>query len=157
MKKIQTLLLFLTLLLTTQCTNDNDFSDNSITFITSNEIPLVEGTLNGKKAYWIIDSGASYCVVDVNQSKKYEFTVIDDPQQVSIAGIGGVVSRKLAINIDAFIGGMEVDVDFKSQDLSSVQKAIMHNNGINVVGILGSDWFNKNKLIIDYSTNQLRK
>jgi hypothetical protein len=157
MKKV---IYILTLLIITSygCTKiDRDFTDNTVQFETVERVPIVQGTLNNKKVYYIIDSGASLSVLDESQSKTYKFNVFDNPDYGSGVGYGGIAKFKQALGVDAYIGGVKVNVIFRTQNLSILVDAIQRQNGIKIVGIVGCDWLKTNKIIIDFKDICLKK
>lgn len=129
---------------------DNSFEgDGKVDFITVNKVPVVEGTLNGKTAFFIVDSGASLSVLDDNQSEHFNFST--SKSNIAAAGYGGVASFGNAYDVKLTIGGKKFDTDFKSQDLSKIVDLIRENDGVEISGIVGSDIMKNYHFIIDYS------
>jgi len=154
------LIYILTLLIITSygCTKiDRDFTDNTVEFETVEKVPIVKGTLNNKIAYYIIDSGASISVLDESQSKDYGFGVYDNPEFGNGFGYGGVAKFKEAMGVNAYIGGVKINVAFKAQNLSLLSDNLKRQYGIKIVGIVGCDWLKTNEIIIDFKNNTLTK
>lgn len=129
---------------------DNSFEgDGKVDFITVNKVPVVEGTLNGKTAFFIVDSGASLSVLDDSQSDYFGFST--SKSNIAAAGYGGVASFGNAYDVKLTIGGKKFDTDFKSQDLSKIVDLIRENDGVEISGIVGSDIMKNYHFIIDYS------
>jgi hypothetical protein len=129
---------------------DNSFEDdNKINFVTVNKVPVVKGTLNGKEAFFIVDSGASVSVLDDSQSEYFDFSIF--PSDSEAAGYGGIAQFGEASEIDLFIGGKKFNTDFKTQDLSAIVELIRENDNIDISGIIGSDIMKTYHFIIDYS------
>lgn len=153
MKKIIASLLLMIFL---SCNNKNtkNFKDGSVEFISVDKIPIVVGTLNGKQAYFIMDSGASVSILDETQSKDYEFRVgTESPGEIS--GYGGNSSPKDTYDVNVEIGGVKFDGIYRSQDLTNIISVVKESTGLNVVGIVGSNIMKEIGLIIDYDTNSL--
>lgn len=139
------------------CERDRDFTDGSVKFISSNKVPIVQGEVNGQKVFWIIDTGASYSILDVSLSNTLDFKLEVSSSQDEIAGVGGVVFPQSTSQVRAKLGGVELDITFKAQDLSAVRRAIQNTTGINIAGVLGSDWMTRNDIIVDYKYQEIRR
>lgn len=132
--------------------NTAEFSDGILGYQAVNNVPLVKGTLNGKLAYFIIDSGSSLSMLDEKQIEEYEFTIVVDVSNNQVAGIGGMLSAPHTVSdAKVTIGGIEVVADFKAQDLQAMTRSIKTHAGFDVVGIVGSDWLANNNLVINYA------
>lgn len=129
---------------------DNSFEgDGKVDFVTVNKVPVVQGTINGKEAFFIVDSGASLSVLDDNQANYFEFST--KSSNIAAAGYGGVASFGEAYKVNLTIGGKKFDTDFKSQDLSKIVDLIREDEGIEISGIIGSDIMKDYHFIIDYA------
>jgi len=142
--------LFISVLFISCQAQDNSFEgDGKVDFIAVSKVPVVEGTINGKKAFYIVDSGASLSVLDDNQSEYFDFST--SKSNMAAAGYGGVASFGNAYDVKLTIGGKKFDTDFKSQDLSKIIDLIRENDGVEISGIIGSDIMKDYHFIIDYS------
>ena len=136
--------------------SDHNFKDGKVTFVSVEKTPIVKGTLNGKEAYFIIDSGASISVLDDNQADDYLFTL--GYSEGDISGYGGQSSPRSTSEVDINIGGVDFSFRlglYRSQDIQNVVDAIKENGGIEIVGIIGSNVMKDLGIIIDYSSNAL--
>jgi hypothetical protein len=142
-------LLCIVITLLMSCKADRDLPPGQIPFRLINNIPVVEGSLNGKKVSFIVDSGASISVLDISQQKRFKFNTYD--QGSSAIGYGGVANFKEVLGADLVLGdSIAVSANFRAQDLSTLVSAIKTHEGINIAGILGSDVWNKLDAIIDF-------
>jgi hypothetical protein len=137
-----------------QKTEPTNFSGGQVLFVTVDKVPVVKGTLNGKEAYFIIDSGASISILDRAQVGKYKFQ-IGDTMNGSISGYGGESSPNEANNINLIIGDVKFDGKYRTQDISNIVSSIQSSSGIKIVGIIGSNVMKKKGIIIDYDNNSL--
>jgi len=114
-----------------------------------NDMLLIDVLLNDNKAKLLIDTGASKCILDINKSEQYGFKYIPFLTNKYI-GIGGLTDIYVIYdyNIDLF------HVSFVGADLSDINE-YFKKDGYLIVGIIGSDFLNKNGAIIDYRTNKL--
>lgn len=149
-------LLWILLLVGVSCTPlDKDFTDGKVEFVAAQKVPIVEGTINGKKALFIIDTGASMSVLDYSQEDHYDFQSYESMD--AAVGYGGVASFRDASHVQGDIGGVPLNIHFKTQDLSVIVGVIQRFSSIKVAGVVGSDWLKRNKIVIDYSNSELRR
>lgn len=146
--KIITLLL---LLFVTSC-NNKPSTPNEVKFNTYNNIPVVQGTINGKKANFIIDSGASLTIVNNEFKDKYGFG--ESKLDLTIEGINGGSTQVLsgAYNCEIKLNDIKINTVIVSQNISSLSRVFRTNNGIEINGIIGSDVFTTELVKIDYDT-----
>jgi hypothetical protein len=129
-------------------------SEREIPFYDNSKVPIIEGILNGKKAYFIVDSGASISILDVNQSKEYFFDCLD--LESTVLGFGGKSTYYTLSNVNVDLKLIPTITEFKGNDLKLLVKTIDKHSGVKIVGILGSDIFKKNGIQIDYFTNSIK-
>ena len=131
---------------------DTSFTgDKKIEFFTVNNIPIVEGQINSKAVYFIVDSGASLSVLDKNQSSNLKFFTV--PSEESAAGYSGIAVFDEAHNVKVALGDLPIKTKFRAQDMSAIVELIREHEGIHVSGILGSDVWRKLGAVIDYQNN----
>lgn len=112
--------------------------------------PVVLLTLNGKPAYFLLDTGANETLLDASDSKAYSFVQL--PYGRMGVGIGGysISSYVDGANITVEKGGL-LKGDYTAQDLSRVFSGYETLTGRNLVGIIGNDILKGHNVIIDYS------
>jgi len=129
-------------------------SEREIPFYNNSKVPIIEGILNGKKAYFIVDSGASISILDINQSREYSFNCLD--LENTVVGFGGKSTYYTLSNVNVDLKLIPTISEFKGNDLKLLVKTIDKHTNVKIVGILGSDIFKKNEIQIDYFTNSIR-
>lgn len=100
----------------------------------SNKRLIVEGTLNDKVAYFLIDTGASVGLIDDTQVKKYNLSV-GRKYGGTLVGAGGTMYDVRYCNTFANVGGKTIP-QFLLTDIEGVVKSIKHETGIEIVGII---------------------
>lgn len=97
--------------------------------------PIVECTINGKAANFLLDTGASVAFIDrefigeygIEQGKKYNGTLV---------GVGGAMRGVRYCNTFVTLpNGREV-AQFLLADISGVRASIKEETGIDIVGII---------------------
>jgi hypothetical protein len=123
---------------------------DQIKFITVGSIPVVEGRINGKKAFFVVDTGASISILDEACAKRFGFTAIASLDRIVI-GLGGESRINDASNCLVELGPLKIDqVSFRTKRLGSFVAAIRRDAHIEVSGIIGADVFNHYKININY-------
>jgi len=146
MKKISIFILLLLLIGCSSKEKDNiSYFQNPSNVV---KIPVIEKVVEGQKLSFIIDSGANMSIIDsIWYSSNENLFEHDSEINILLTGISGVVSTKSKVIYTEIDGNYVV---FTTSDLSPVI-INLRRQGYNVVGILGSDYFQDNNLIIDYN------
>jgi len=95
---------------------------------------IVEGRVNDKTAYFLIDTGASVGLIDDTQVKKYKLEV-GRRYNGTLVGAGGTMYDVRYCNTFANVGGKTIP-QFLLADIESVVSSIKHETGIEIVGII---------------------
>ncbi len=121
----------------------------------NNNLPFVMVKIKGKDALMLLDTGSSSSLIDINQLRSYGLTsmIISN---ASFSGIGGSTQMSDVTNVNSIqIGKKEYAVNFLAADLRSVRTLILNGVDVSITGILGSDFFEYHKVMIDYNRNTL--
>lgn len=112
---------------------------------------FVNVILNGLPAKLLIDTGASKSLLDITKANEYgfEYSLLIKDQYI---GLGGF--QDMHIVYDYHIE--EFFTPFLGTDLSEITSYFM-DEGINIVGVLGSDFLDTHKVIIDFRKNLMYK
>lgn len=116
------------------------------------DLLFVSAKINGISAIFLMDTGATLSVLDINQLGDYYLT--SDVSQGDFSGIGGSNELySLSSTTYISINDEKFRVDMSTSDISSVVSSLRSSIGLKILGILGSDFFSDNKVIIDYNRN----
>ncbi len=101
--------------------------------------------------YWIVDTGASKTVFDLNLKDLYK-SAGEETDQVHTAGIGEKPIQTAIGIIDSFtLGKLTVEnLRVALLDLSHINRFYSQAAGIQICGLLGSDFLMKYSAVIDY-------
>ena len=119
---------------------------------------MVQGTIHGKEAHFLIDTGASRSVFD----PKTLATFIDDlkfkKKEGITAGVGSSDLESSTFTIDIFtIGDMEIrDYEGVALDLDNVHDLYGKLGLPHIDGILGGDLLKRHKAIVNYKSKKVR-
>lgn len=95
---------------------------------------IVEGTVNGKEAFFLVDTGASVGLMDEDRRREYDLAV-GRRYPGTIVGAGGEMYGVRYCNTFAEIEGRMVP-QFLLADISDVVRSIRRETGIEVLGII---------------------
>ncbi len=118
--------------------------------------PIIEGTLNGKKAYFMLDSGSKLSLLNSREAAVFGFTVNSSgPQSIHVAGIGGEGGELKQAFLYELGLGMQKDIkaSFYACDMNHIfgDKEIFRP-----VGIIGGDLMKAYCFQIDFKNKQVR-
>lgn len=131
---------------------------NEIRMIGTAHQPIVKGELNGKKAYFLIDTGSSITLLNLKAAPKYDFGLARmDIEGYRLSGLNSEHKSGIlaATNAKLFLGGKRMQGAFRVIDLSYIIQSIAESTGIRVAGIIGSDLMRRHNFIIDYREREI--
>ena len=113
------------------------------------EMHFISVVLNGKRTLLLVDTGASKCLLDISQAKKFnfEYSLLSRNQYV---GLGGLQDIYVVYNYEL----KDFYIPFLGADLSEVTRYFTRDT-IHIVGILGSDFLERNNATLDFKRNKL--
>ena len=110
-------------------------------------------SVNGKPCIFLIDTGGGATLID--KSKKYKFGLEASKTGDYAAGIGSV-SALTKTSATLQINGYDIETeDLYLMDISYINSEFRKNHARQVDGVLGTDFLDKYKAIIDYSMCKL--
>ncbi|UZR99281.1 hypothetical protein [Chondrinema litorale] len=116
----------------------------------STKLPVVEGTLNNKKAYFLIDTGSSITLLDLTQKRDYAFNVFKKLSR-NINGFGGKnLNLWMLFDVNVNIGGKYISTPCAGAPLQQLRASIKSKTGYEISGIIGSDAMRDYGIIVDY-------
>lgn len=113
--------------------------------------PIVSGYINGKKAYFLLDTGSDLTIVNSADAKKYGFKLISSDRDKLVEGLGSSSTGiKRAANIHLKMNESRINTKFFAFDLTNIIRSLRLRTHIKIVGIIGSDVMKKYNFNIDY-------
>jgi hypothetical protein len=125
---------------------------------TSCNLCIVDGEINGKKAYFIMDTGAGLTTFDINQGKHFGFSSIETNLSVGAFNNNTATIRE-AIGITSIrINTVDVTGDIiYATNMSALVKHIETCAHKKISGIIGVPIIKRHGLVIDLTNNRLYK
>lgn len=121
---------------------------------------LVIGKIGrSKKMYWIVDTGASRSVFDINEEQYYDKKNISEEEEYQSAGINpGKIQTGIGTIHNLKFGKLKIkEIDLVLIDLQYVNKIYgkFDKENLPVVGLIGSDILKKYGACIDFSKSKI--
>ena len=116
------------------------------------------GELNGKRAYFLIDTGSDLTILNSKDARKYGFKIrATRAGKYKISGLDSEHRGRflLAFKAELILGGRNMRGSYKVFDLSHIIKSILDDTGIRITGIIGSDLMKRHKFVIDYEAEEI--
>ncbi len=118
---------------------------------------IVAGSFaNGEPGNWIIDTGASKTVFDKNRVETYS-VLEGETDEIHTIGAGGQPEEILLAMVKSVKLGKHTFKKLKVAllDLSHINKLYSNAAGLEICGLIGSDFLIKYKAVIDYNRKLL--
>jgi hypothetical protein len=148
------LLKFVVLVLLSGCATSRE-ADSWMYFTTIGRIPVIEGKINGKRAFFIIDTGASCSILDEGVSEKFGFNFGARADE-RVHSLAGEARMHKAFDCVVEVGPLRLQHGvFRTRQLQELASAIRKHDEVDIAGIIGSDIFNKYRMSIDFKRNTI--
>lgn len=114
---------------------------------------IIECKVNDKKAYFLVDTGASIGLIDNNKRKKFDLSVGRE-YNGTLVGAGGEMRNVRHCN--TFVEFYEkVISQFLLTDISGVVKSIKRETGIEILGIISLPQCKLANISLDCNDNEI--
>ena len=146
--------LLLPLLLLVGCIPVDQIS--SVNIDTACNLCIVEGEINGKKTYFLMDTGSGLTTFDINQAKHFGFT--STPTDLSVNAFNNnVASIEQAVGINSIrINEVDITGDIVyTANMSNLVRHVQQCSNKRISGIIGVPIIKRHGLVIDLTKNRL--
>ena len=119
---------------------------------------MVKGTIHGKGARFLIDTGASRSVFDPKTLTSFIDDLQFEKKEGLTAGVGSSDLESSTFVIDHLtLGGLEItDYEGVALDLENIHEMYGKLHLPHIDGIIGGDLLKKHKAVINYRSKKLR-
>ena len=119
---------------------------------------MVKGTIHGKEARFLIDTGASRTVFDATTILEFVEDLQFEPKEGMSAGVGSSGLETSVFHLGVFtVGDLQVrDYQAVALDLSNIHEMYANLGLPRIDGILGGDLLKRYKAVINYRSKKLR-
>ena len=114
---------------------------------------IIEAEVNGKKGFFLIDTGASVGLIADDKVKKFDI-VRGRKYPGSLVGAGGEMEDVYYCNTLVQFGGKDIP-QFLITDISGVRSSIERETGIEILGIIGLSQMKIASMQVDANDNMI--
>jgi hypothetical protein len=114
---------------------------------------IIEAEVNGKKGFFLIDTGASVGLIAEDKVKKFDI-MRGRKYPGSLVGAGGEMEDVYYCNTLVRFGGKDIP-QFLITDISGVRSSIERETGIEILGIIGLSQMKIIGLQVDANDNMI--
>lgn len=114
---------------------------------------IIESEVNGKKGFFLIDTGASVGLIAEDKVKKFDI-VRGRKYPGSLVGAGGEMEDVYYCNTLVRFGGKDIP-QFLITDISGVRNSIERETGIEILGIIGLSQMKITSMQVDANDNMI--
>ncbi|WKN43181.1 aspartyl protease family protein [Tunicatimonas pelagia] len=114
--------------------------------------PIIKVELNGKSAYFLVDTGSDMTILHKNEANRFDFQpLLASTNNQQVLGLSGKRQTIHKVkNVHMVIGSMPIKALFKTYDLSGIVSSLGNRVDLKIAGIIGSDVMKRYGFIIDY-------
>lgn len=112
-------------------------------------LPIVTFYQNDKKFNFLLDTGANNSVINKSALELLEHNLVN--KSTTVTGINGKPISAECVSLYLTYGNKNYEETFQAIDMSEAFKVIKEESGVSLVGILGSEFFKRNKYILDFN------
>lgn len=114
---------------------------------------IIEAEVNGKKGFFLIDTGASVGLIAEDKVRKFDI-VRGRKYPGSLVGAGGEMEDVYYCNTLVRFGGKDIP-QFLITDISGVRNSIERETGIEILGIIGLSQMKITSMQVDANDNMI--
>lgn len=114
---------------------------------------IIEAEVNGKKGFFLIDTGASVGLIAEDKVKKFDI-VRGRKYPGSLVGAGGEMEDVYYCNTLVRFSGKDIP-QFLITDISGVRNSIERETGIEILGIIGLSQMKIASMQVDANDNMI--
>jgi len=119
--------------------------------------PIVAGTINGKKAYFLLDTGSALTILHRGHAKFFKFDHVNHVgKKQKIYGFdGSVQDLQNVYNAEIMLGGCKVVYPLVCYNMYQIVDVIKSKTGIAISGIIGADIMRMYSFLIDLHADEV--
>lgn len=113
-------------------------------------IPIVTFFVGEKKLNFILDTGANYSVINSSILSKISYS--NTNLETNVSGMEGNSQKVGFVNITLTYKDKAFKEDFQVIDMDAAFNRLKQEDGVNVCGILGSEFFKAHRYVLDFKS-----
>lgn len=112
-------------------------------------LPVLVFKQGDVKLRFILDTGSSVSVIDEKSVASIKYETLDKSDNMVDANGGEKILHYC--NFKFTCEDKEFENEFMVNDMSNIKRSVKENSGADIDGLIGSDFFNKYKYVIDFN------
>lgn len=112
-------------------------------------LPVVTFSNGGKKFMFLLDTGSNYSIIDSNSLNQVEHSVIEGATG-EVYGMDGSIVKISYAHIVLKGDNSTFEDNFQVVNMSNAFANLKENQGVEVIGIIGSNFMNRYNFILDF-------
>ena len=116
----------------------------------ASELPVVKLYNNDKEFLFLIDTGSNYCVINKESLPLLDHSIIEGATGEAYGMEGNIIQLSYAYIPLHSVDGILFEGNFQVIDMSEAFGQLKENNGVEVVGILGSKFLRRYSFTVDF-------
>lgn len=127
--------------------------ENVVSFkdsIKNTDFPIIKFTIGSKRYGFILDTGANMNCIDMEALEEVKDSIVDTKEGTVINSVHGRSKESEACKIDFSYGKSKFSEWFQPVNMKSPFESINKTGNVNLIGIIGNDFFQKYRWSIDF-------
>jgi hypothetical protein len=120
-----------------------------------NGYPIVKMVMSGKEVLFLLDTGCADCVLDYSFYNECGGSSEMILPAESICGSLGIIDSIGKTLCELTRGERKIKIPFVLADINGFLSSVSDDSDVQLVGILGSKFFRRHKIIIDYAVEMI--
>ncbi len=117
--------------------------------------PVIEGQINGKKGYFLIDTGAEVSFLDIEKAWQYGYLISKNKPEKQFESILGELEIREVSKVRFFLKNAEIKAGFFATNLAMYLSRKGEEGHEEILGIIGSDIMKKYLFSLDFSNREI--
>lgn len=118
------------------------------------QLPIILAKIENKSLYFILDTGSTCSLIDCNVVEYFR-DIVEPVGEYNILGIEGTKHKVDVVILSFTFEGQEYKPKFCTKPLTDAFTSIKKESGMQIHGLLGTDFLLENKWIIDFNKYQI--
>lgn len=112
--------------------------------------PIITFTQNGKKFHFLFDTGTNHNIIDSSILKYLDYEKVPSSEINTLSGMDGIKHEVGLCNITLYYKDQAYPFTYLSKDLKKTFALFKKDFGIQLSGMVGTEFFAKYKYVIDF-------
>ena len=112
--------------------------------------PIITFTQNGKKFHFLFDTGTNHNIINSEILENIDYEEVKDNDEYILSGMDGIKHKVGLCNITFYYKDQAYPFTYLSKDLKNTFDLFKKDYGIQLSGMIGTEFFAKYQYVIDF-------